>query len=30
VAAMIWLIRTGHEGAYPTWRPTVDLYFDGG
>ena len=22
----IWLIRTGHEGAYPTWKPTVDFY----
>lgn len=28
VVATIWLVRTGHEGAYPTWRPTVDLYFE--
>jgi hypothetical protein len=26
ILTTIWLIRTGHEGAYPTWKPTVDFY----
>ena len=28
IAVVVWLVRTGHEGAYPTWRPTVELYLE--
>lgn len=28
VLATIWLVRTGHSGAYSHWSPVSDQYFD--